>query len=76
MQIRPGTYWLYVGGEEGFGLVHMIVSLTGLSKTSRVMTYSIYDQGGEDEPGFIWDGTLNRFLDMFEPLGPPDESMV
>lgn len=78
MQLRNGTSWLYLGGEEGYNLVHMIVDIDDKTdpKMPRIMAYSLYDQGQEDESGWIWEGPLYRFIKLFKPLGPAEESGV
>lgn len=78
MQIRNGTPWLYLGGEQGYNLVHMIVNVEDKTdpKMPRIMSYSLYDQETEEESGWVWEGPLSQFIKLFKPLGPADEAGV
>lgn len=78
MQIRSGTYWLYLGGEEGYDLVHMITLVEEVMenavKTVRVSTCSLYDQESSEDAGYMWEGPLSLFVKAFKPLGPAEEA--
>jgi hypothetical protein len=79
MEIRRGTHWLYLGGEEGYNLVHIITLVEESEKAGvkliDISTCSLYDQEGEEDSGYTWKGPLSVFVKQFKPLGPPEEAM-
>lgn len=70
--------WLYLGGEEGYNLVHMVcdVDTTTDSKMPYLTTWSDSRQETEDDLGWTWHGPLNLFVKSFKALGPADESLA
>lgn len=71
----PGSKWLYLGGEEGFNLIHVVCDVdteTDL-KMPHVTSWSLWDDTSE-EGGWTWCGPLNLFLRAFKPLGGPEEA--
>lgn len=70
--VRPRTKWVYVGGEEGYGLVFTVGHIEG----TEVNAWSDIEQGSEYDHGFAWASSRALFLRSFEPLGFPEEMGV
>lgn len=84
MNVTPLTKWLFVGAEEGFNLVHTIVEvdlranpkMPQITSWSDVFQDDRYDGEPDQEPGYVWRGPLNLFVNDFVPLGDIDEAGV
>lgn len=77
MRVENGTKWLYVGGEEGYDLVHTIVQVEQQTdpKMPYITTWSdvfqdeVPENGEPDgQPGITWRGPLTLFLKQFTSL--------
>lgn len=70
--------WLYLGGERGYNLVHIVVDVdTSIDpKMPWLTTWSLFDQETEEDQGWSWRGPLNIFLRSFKGLGPADENLA
>jgi len=66
MSITLKSKWMYVGGSDGYGLVHTIIGISGIQLT----TWSDIEQGGEDDPGYSWAGDRDDFIELFKPYKP------
>ncbi len=64
MSIKPKSKWVYVGGSDGYGLVHTVISISGI----KIITWSDADQGSETDEGYSWSGAKEDFLELFKPL--------
>lgn len=66
MIVKPKSKWRYVGGSEGFDLIHTVVQVRGV----QITTWSDFDQGKDDENGYTWLGIKDDFLELFKPVDP------
>lgn len=72
MNIRNKTKWMYVGGSEGYALIHTV----GHIENGIVNAWSDVEQGKEDDCGYAWAGPADEFLRNFKPVGFQDEAGV
>lgn len=79
MNVNPGTNWLFLGGEDGFNVVHRIVEID-LETDPKMPWISSWhipkDENDTEGEGWTWRGPLNLFVKSFKPLGPADEAGV
>ena len=63
MKVVPKSKWIYIGGSEGYELIHTVVETSGI----RIITWSDSNQETENDPGYSWSGERDDFLQLFKP---------